>query len=182
MQLRLTQKVYCFLLLFATCFFCKSSAQSITPATLNIGGGTFANNSFKLDWNIGEATVIETFVLGTNYTITNGVLQPLTTTGITAINSVPEWLKNELQLFPIPSARFINVNVVSGLSGKIVMELLDNRLRQLGKKEFDYYGINTTKQWDMAAYTSGTYFIKITLVAPDQKVLKRGSFMVQKIN
>ena len=178
----LQKKVYCFYLLLGTCVSATSSAQTITPATLNIGGGSFTSTALKLDWNIGEATVIEIFTLGTNYTITNGVLQPLTTSGITAINAVPEWFKNELQLYPIPTPKFLNVNIVTSLSGKISMELLDNRLRLLGKKESDYYGIGTTSQWDLGSFASGTYYIKITLVGADKKVIKQGTFMVQKIN
>lgn len=157
-------------------------AQSISPATINVGGGSFSNNFLELEWSVGEATVVESFQIGSNYIITNGVLQPYTTTAVAASNTTPQWAMADLRIYPVPTQSIVNINFLSSLKGRMRLDLLDDRMRLLATQEFDYYGTNGNRQWDLAKYASGNYFIRITLVANDQSIIKQGSFKVQKIN
>ena len=62
--------------LLGTLIICKAStgdAQSITPFTINNGGG-FAT---AMEWSIGESVSIANFVTAT-YSLNTGVLQPTT--------------------------------------------------------------------------------------------------------
>ncbi len=173
-----------FYLFFLSATLCNLtvSAQSISPATLNVGGGSFTNNYLKLEWSIGEATVVESFQIGSNYIITNGVLQPYTTTAVVASNATPQWGMADLRIYPVPTQSIVNINFLSSLKGKMRMELLDNNMRLLGTQEFNYYGTNGTRQWDLSKYANGNYFFRIILVADDNSTLKQGSFRIQKIN
>lgn len=173
-----------FNLIFLIVSLCKlsASAQSISPATLNVGGGSFTNNYLKLEWSIGEATVVESFQLGTNYLITNGVLQHYTTTAVAAGNATPQWAFADLRIYPVPTQSIVNINILSSFKGKMRIELLDNNMRLLAKQEFDYYGTNGIRQFDLSKYASANYFVRISLYGDYDFVIKQGSFKIQKVN
>lgn len=173
-----------FYLIFLSITLCNltTSAQSISPATLNVGGGSFTNNYLKLEWSIGEATVVESFQIGTNYLITNGVLQPYTTIAVAAGNAIPQWAFTDLRIYPVPTQSIVHINILSSLQGKMGIELLDNNMRLLAKQEFDYYGTNGIRQFDLSKYASANYFVRISLYGDNAFVIKQGSFKIQKVN
>ncbi|MEO8961805.1 MAG: hypothetical protein ABI325_07985 [Ginsengibacter sp.] len=79
----------------------QTFVPSVTPATLNMGGGSAKiNSSFFIDWSIGESTIIETFqgensystaVVGTKWKVTSGILQPFDKYHIIFNTLVPQW-------------------------------------------------------------------------------------------
>ena len=164
----------------------------ISPATLNVGGGSAKiNSAFILDWSIGESTIIETFegenaysnsVVGIKWNVTSGILQPFDLNNIIFNIVVPNWTMQEIRVYPVPTASTVYIDFRSVMTGKISMELMTLQGNVVGVKEFDHINSNSTQSWNITNQPSGIYFIKIVLTAFNGKILKQGTFKIEKIN
>ena len=95
-------------------------AQSITPNTLNNGGGTAAS----MDWNMGESVSIANFSTP-NYFLNTGVLQPLTTV-VTAINEYgPAVYGNQITIGPNPTTNLVHFKGNFTQTGKLSIQVID---------------------------------------------------------
>lgn len=163
----------------------------VTPVTLNIGGGTAEiNPTFFVDWSLGESTIIETFqgensysnsIMGIKWNVTSGILQPFDITNIIFNVLVPEWTSQEIRLYPVPTPNTVYVDFRSVTSGKISMQLMTLGGRMVGVKEFTHINGSTTQSWNMINQPAGIYYLKITLSTNDGKILKHGTFTIEKI-
>jgi len=168
-----------------------SFSQSLSPFTLNNGGGSKAiMPNFILDWSIGESTSVETYnvtappgilYVSRYWNITSGVLQPINKTNI--FNPIVRyWTAAEIKLYPVPTSNVVTIDFQALAAGKISIQLLDLSGKTLDVKEF-YYGISNEKyRWYLSKHTSGIYFFKILLTSPQGDILKQGTFKIEKIN
>ena len=156
-------------------------SQSVTPTILNAGGGTYDNSSsyYRYEWSFGEATSIQTFSSST-LVVTTGVLQPGTNIP-TANNSSDIFGSEEVKVFPNPVATELEIDISTVQKGKISLLLIDESGKTMGKKELDYTGIGSIQKWDMSAFASGNYFLKILLEPTPGSVAKKGAFKIVKI-
>ena len=183
-------------LLLGTLFFSlQSKSQSVvspaTPATLNTGGGSATiSPSFFIDWSIGESTVIETFegensypnsVVGTKWNVTSGILQPFDKNHIIFNSSIPFWTKEEIRVYPVPTSDVAFIDFRSSTTGKISMQLMTVDGKVLGIKEFTQVNGYSTQSWNIKNQPSGVYYLRILLSSDDGKILKQGTFKVEKI-
>lgn len=184
-------------LLIGFLFFSLSSKSQtkvlhLAPAVVNIGGGSaFISPSFMVDWSIGESTIIETFygenaysnsIVGTKWNVTSGILQPFDKNHIIFDNTKPTWTKEEIRLYPIPTRDIVYIDFRSYTTGKISMQLLTLDGRLLGIKEFYHTDATSIQSWNLANLPSGVYHLKITLTSGKGKILKQGTFKIEKIN
>jgi hypothetical protein len=169
----------------------QSTVSPVTPATLNMGGGSaFINRSFEVDWSIGESTVIETFygknsysntIVGTNWNVTSGILQPFDKNHIIFNTTIPFWTNQEIRLYPVPTPDIIYIDFRSTTTGKISIQLLTIGGNVLGVKEFSQINGTSTASWNLKNIASGTYLLRILLRSDDGKILKQGTFKFEKI-
>jgi len=169
----------------------QSTVSPVTPATLNVGGGSAKiTTAFTVDWSIGESTIIETFrgenqypnnIVGTEWNVTSGILQPFDNRHIIFNFLFTDWTKEEIRIYPVPTPDIVFIDFRSTTTGKISMQLksLDGKL--LGLKEFTQINGTSTQSWNLTNMPSGVYYIKILLSSDDGKILKQGSFKIEKI-
>jgi hypothetical protein len=175
------------LLLFAL----QSVAQTTSPSTMNMGGGSKKiSPDFIVDWSIGESSDIKTYYLenpayntyiGRYWNITSGILQPFDNVHIIVNPSIPAWTVYEVHFYPVPAADYVTIDFKSSLSGKISIQLLGNSGKFLEEKEFNMPGSSSTVTWDLSQRASAIYFFKIILSSPQGKILKEGAFKIQKV-
>lgn len=178
-------------LLFSLIVDAQPKISPVTPATFNIGGGsTFINPSFEVDWSIGESTVIETFtgknaysntIVGTNWNVTSGILQPFDKNHIIFNSAVPFWTNQEIRVYPVPTPDIIYIDFRSTTTGKISIQLLTIGGNVLGVKEFSQLNGTSTASWNLKNFSSGSYLLRILLRSDDGKILKQGTFKFEKI-
>lgn len=184
------------LLLLSLVFFssqlkAQPKVSEVTPGVLNIGGGSSAiNSSFIVDWSIGESTMIETFygqnsyantIVGLKWNVTSGVLQPYDKNRIIFNSSAPYWTIQEIRLYPIPTPNTVYIDFRSNTTGKITMQLMTLDGRLLGIKEFTQVNGHSIQSWDLKNKAAGFYFLRIILSADDGKILKQGTFKIERI-
>lgn len=161
----------------------------VAPATLNMGGGTGAiNSNFIVDWSIGESTIIETFegknssanyVVGIYWNVTSGVLQPFNKDQ-TYNFVMPRWNREEVHVYPIPTAGMVFLDFKEISSGKLSIQLFTVDGRLLGIKEIDHLTGNSKQQWNLSNQPGGTYYFRIQLNSEQGIILKQGIFKIIK--
>lgn len=177
-----------FLLLQATC---QSQSVSVTPATLNIGGGSATiTDNFTFDWSIGESTVIDTYygentfsnlIVGRSWSVTSGILQPFDKTHVMFNPSIPTWTIEEIRFYPVPTPGTVYIDFRSVTTGKISIQLLSREGKLLGLKEFNQVNGSSIQKWDLTNKAAGVYYFKILLSDEKGNVLKQGTFKIEKL-
>jgi len=178
-------------LLFAFKAKSQSQALPVSPATLNIGGGSAEiTQNFVVDWSIGESTVTETYfglnassnsVVGVNWAITSGVLQPFDNTHVVYNPTIPNWTNQEIRFYPVPTPNIVYIDFRSVTTGKISMQLLSRDGKTLGLKEFNQNNGSSIQKWDLTNRSAGVYYFRILLTAPNGDILKQGTFNIEKL-
>ena len=169
----------------------QSTVSAVTPATFNMGGGSAKiNSSFMIDWSIGESTIVETFqgensysnsVVGTNWNVTSGILQPFDKNHIIFNSAIPFWTNQEIRVYPVPTSHTVFIDFRSTTTGKISIQLMTLDGKVLGIKEFTQVNGYSTQSWNIKNQPSGIYYLRILLSADDGKILKQGKFKIEKI-
>lgn len=158
-----------------------SYAQSVSPATFNVTGGTYFFNYYRFEWSFGESMAINTMGETNSPTIvTNGILQPGTHIPAT-VNNSSTWDRDEIKVLPNPTQNVLEIDFFSKHKGKVIMNLYDGSGRFMGTKQFDYFGNGSIQKWNLSEYGSGMYFLNIQLQPTGTSVAKKGTFKVQKI-
>jgi hypothetical protein len=169
----------------------QSQSAPDNPSTLNIGGGSEAlNSNFVVDWSIGESTLIETYygqnpfansIVGIDWYITSGVLQPYDKTHIIYNPLVPNWTNEEIRFYPVPTHDIVFIDFRSVTTGKISIQLFSVENKFLGLKEYDHVNGSGIQKWDLTNKANGIYYFQIILSASNGDILKRGTFKVEKL-
>jgi hypothetical protein len=178
--------LFCLLLFALPCV-----AQTTSPSVMNMGGGSKKiAPDFILDWNIGESTVTETYYLtnpvynsyvGKYWNVTSGVLQPFDNVYIVFNPNVPAWSIYEIHFYPVPAIDYITIDFKSTISGKITIQLLNKSGTLLEEKEFNAADNNNKVTWSLLQRLPSIYFFRIFLTSPQGKILKQGTFEIEKI-
>ena len=151
------------------------SAQSITPNTLNNGGGSAAN----MDWSMGESVSIANFS-APNYFLNTGVLQPFTTI-VTAINEYgPAVYGNQITIGPNPTTNLVHFKGTFTQSGKLSIQVIDAKSSVI--LTLDAGTINSSYEKDifMDSYPSGIFYIKV-FFKPTKGLAKTGIYKIIKL-
>lgn len=186
------QKIILFvLLIYSIQTKSQSHISPVTPATLNIGGGSAEiNQNFVVDWSIGESTLIDTYygqnsysnsIVDLDWSVTSGILQPFDIVHIIYNSLIPNWTNQEIRFYPVPTHDIINIDFRSVTSGKISIQLFSREGKLLGLKEFNQINGNSTQKWDLTNMAGGNYYFRILLSAPNGNVLKHGTFKIEKL-
>ena len=166
-------RLFTFLVLFV-CF--TSSAQSISPITINVGGGV----SKSLDYSIGESTSIAYFQSTNQISLSSGFIQSFTPLITGIVNRVFEE-GEEFVLFPNPSTNFVRIKGALSKPGFVEFHLIDQQGRILDTYPTTYYINYLEKEINISHLQGGTYFIRLIYSSSDD--LKQSlSFKFSRIN
>jgi hypothetical protein len=169
----MNNKICCFLIV--SLFPAYLRAQSITPNTLNNGGGTMAN----MDWNMGESVSIANFSTP-NYFLNTGVLQPMTTV-VTAINEYgPAVYGSQITIGPNPTTNLVHFKGNFTQSGKLSIQVIDAKSSVILTHEAGTIFSSYEKDIFMDSYPSGIFYIKV-FFKPTKGLAKTGIYKIIKL-
>lgn len=141
----------CFLLFIHLTGFC----QSVSPYTLNSGGGF----SIGLEWSLGESVSIASFI-STGFTLNTGVLQPHANL-VTAISEFPaKQFSNQILIGPNPVVSSAHLDLALPEAGELSYALVDFSGVELYRHEAGLVFGNYSAELVMDQYASGAYFIR----------------------
>ena len=105
-----------FIILIPLCSFC----QSITPQTLNNGGGS----SSSLEWSLTESVSVASFI-APGFSLNTGVLQPNTNV-VTSINEYgPAVFGSQITIGPNPTLSLLHFKARFAEVGRLSIQLMD---------------------------------------------------------
>lgn len=164
-----------FILLFAFTGFSNIQAQSITPYTLNNGGGSAAN----MEWSMGESVSIAHFA-ATNYFLNTGVLQPMTSV-VTAINEYgPIVFGSQITIGPNPTSNLLHIKARFNEMGNLSIHLMDAKSAIVFKHESGTIFSSYEKYFLLDQYASGIFYIKV-FFKPSNGISKSGIYKIIKL-
>lgn len=164
-----------FILLFAFSGFSNIQAQSITPYTLNNGGGSAAS----MEWSMGESVSIAHFA-STNYFLNTGLLQPMTSV-VTAINEYgPIVFGSQITIGPNPTYNLLHIKARFNEMGNLSIHLMDAKLAIVFKHEAGTIFSSFEKDILMDQYASGVFYVKV-FFKPSNGISKTGIYKIIKL-
>jgi hypothetical protein len=150
-------------------------AQSITPNTLNNGGGS----AVGMDWNMGESVSIANFSTP-NYFLNTGVLQPMTSI-VTAINEYgPAVYGNQIMIGPNPTTNLVHFKGNFTQAGKLSIQVIDAKSSLILTHEAGTIISSYEKDIFMDSYPSGIFYIKV-FFKPTKGLAKTGIYKIIKL-
>lgn len=150
-------------------------SQSITPYTLNNGGG-YANS---LEWNLGESVTIANFT-SSGYTLNTGVLQPMTSI-VTSINEFgPSVFGTQISMGPNPTSNLLHIKARFNQVGSLLLQLMDAKLGILLKQDAGTIFSSYEKDILIETYPSGIYYLKVYF-KPITGAIKSGTYKIIKL-
>ena len=157
-------------------FFPKNAiSQSLTPFTINNGGGY----SSSMEWSIGESSSIANFItLG--YSLNTGVLQPMSSI-VTAINEYGSVVfGNQIIIGPNPTSNLLNIKARFNQVGNLSIQLIDATSTIVFTHEAGTIFSSYDKTILTENYTSGVLYLKI-LFKPIIGNTKKGVYKIIKL-
>lgn len=176
-----------FLFIFSPCTQ-QVLGQKIFTSTINTTGEAkklsqldprFAGFSFE--WNVGESAAVNTMEKD-QLLFTNGLLQyrfeQLLENSLAA-----SFLPDELKVGPNPVKDIVEINILHGLKGRLIIELVDNKGNKLKEVQLQYNGTGLFEKWNLSGLIAGQYFISIRQLHPiTGRVIKSISYPIVKMN
>jgi hypothetical protein len=164
-----------FILLFVFAGFSNIYAQSITPYTLNNGGGFTTN----MDWSMGESVSIAHFTT-VNYILNTGVLQPMTSI-VTAINEYgPTVFGTQITMGPNPTSNLLHIKARFNELGTLSFQLIDAKSSIMFTQDVGTIFSSYEKDVLMENYPSGVFYMKVYF-KPSSGITKTGIYKIIKL-
>ena len=158
-------------------------AQSITPQTINIAGGTYKQGYYSIDWSVGELSLVSQLQSNDGLLIiSNGLIQPFTDHP-DKYNYSRNFSEDEIRILPNPTRDVLEVNYLSAMRGPVQFRLYDTRGRMLYQKQTNSYGMGFIERINMTAFASGAYMLYISVNSIDAGAFKKsGGYKIVKLN
>lgn len=161
--------------LFFTTRFSTIYAQSITPHTLNNGGGLGA----AMDWSMGESVSIAHFA-ASNYFLNTGVLQPMTSV-VTSINEYgPIVFGAQIAIGPNPTSNLLHIKARFNEMGNLSIQLIDAKSAIVFTQDAGTILSIYDKDILMENYPSGVFYLKV-FFKPNNGLAKTGIYKIIKL-
>ncbi len=131
-------------------------AQSISPFTINNGGG-FAT---AMEWSVGESVSIANFI-ASGYSLHTGVLQP-TTSFVPVIDPNSSLgLGNQISIGPNPTINLLHIKTKFKELGNLLFQLTDAKSALLFSNEVEITSNIYENDITMEQYASGVFFLRV---------------------
>ena len=155
--------------------FTEVKTQTITPYTLNNGGGYFSS----MEWGMGESVSIANFV-SSGYSLNTGVLQPMTSI-VTAINEYgPAVFGTQITIGPNPTTNFLHIKARFNQAGSLSFQLIDAKSAIVFTLEAGTIFSSYEKVILMEKYPSGIFYMKVYF-KPSTGNAKTGIYKIIKL-
>ena len=142
------------LLIFSFPFFCF--CQSITPYTLNNGGGS----SSSLEWSITESVSVSSFI-APGFSLNTGVLQPNTNV-VTSINEYgPTVFGSQITIGPNPTLSLLHFKARFAEVGRLSIQLMDAKSAIVLTQDIGSIFSSYEKAISLEDYPSGVFYLKV---------------------
>ena len=130
--------------------------QSITPQTLNNGGGS---SSF-LEWNLSESVSIASFI-APGFTLNTGVLQPNTNV-VTSINEYgPSVFGTQISIGPNPTSHLLHLKTRFAEIGRLSIQLMDAKSTIVLTQDIGTIFSSYEKVISLEDFPSGVFYVKV---------------------
>lgn len=164
---------------FMLLLFCLSaiptSAQTYTPATLNVAGGSNTINGQEFEYSIGEMVLVHTASAG-NIVVTQGVLQPADIeTGLS--NNILD--EGELSVYPNPFDDLINIDIDLPSTGTLLLKVYDLEGKLITQKQVAILSGKENIRLSLEQLASGNYVLNAIFETGAEFYYQ--SFKLQKI-
>jgi hypothetical protein len=159
-----------------------SFGQSVVPSVVNSSGGSFndPNYYFRFDWSVGEMTLVNQMQSNDGlYILTNGLLQPYTNTP-GSINNTGSFDATEIQVFPNPASKYVEIDFNTRQQGRVKFILYDNLGQKIYDRVFLSYGLDRVERINIETLASGVYMLYIQLDPIVGSHTKKGAFKIVK--
>jgi hypothetical protein len=155
--------------------FTEAKAQSISPYTLNNGGGY----SSSMEWSIGESVSIANFI-ASGYSLNTGSLQPMTSI-VTAINEFgPAVFGTQITIGPNPTNNLLHIKARFNQAGSLSFQLIDAKSTIVFTQEAGTIFSIYEKDILMENYPSGIFYMKVYF-KPSAGNTKTGIYKIIKL-
>ena len=132
-------------------------AQSITPSTINNGGGF----STTLEWSIGESASIANFTSPSHF-LNTGVLQPISIESKSGNNGNGSDLGIVVSIGPNPTNNLVHLRLKFKELGHLLLQLTDAKSVLVFRKEVEITSNNSYEnELRMEQYAAGIYFLRV---------------------
>ena len=153
----------------------KVRSQTMTPNTINNGGGY----SSTMEWSMGESVSIANFI-ASGYSLNTGVLQPMTSI-VTAINEYgPAVFGNQITIGPNPTTNLLHIKARFNELGNLSFQLLDAKSAIVFTQEAGAIFSSYEKDILMENYPSGVFYMKVYF-KPSNGIAKTGIYKIIKL-
>ena len=164
-----------FLLFFIVLIPLYSFCQSITPQTLNNGGGSIS----IMDWSISESLSIGSFI-APGFSLNTGVLQPNTNV-VTSINEYgPAVFGSQITIGPNPTSNILHIKARFTQAGSLSYQLIDAKSAIIYTEEAGTIFNSYEKDILMENYPSGVFYMKV-YYKPNIGNAKSGIYKIIKL-
>ena len=141
-----------FIILIPLCSFC----QSITPQTLNNGGGS----SSSLEWSFTESVSVASFI-APGFSLNTGVLQPNTNV-VTSINEYgPAVFGSQITIGPNPTLSLLHFKARFAEVGRLSIQLMDAKSAIVLTQDMGTIFSSYEKAISLEDYPSGVFYLKV---------------------
>ena len=167
--------IWYFFILYSFCFTPKLYSQSITPFSLNNGGGSASS----IEWSIGESVSIANFI-ASGYSLNTGVLQPMTSI-VTAINEYgPAVFGTQITIGPNPTTNLLHIKARFNQAGILSFQLIDAKSAIVFTQDAGTIFSSYDKDIFMENYPSGVFYMKVYF-KPSNGTVKTGIYKIIKL-
>jgi len=167
--------IFYFILAFSALSYTKSYGQTITPYTLNNGGGSSAT----MEWSLGESVSIANFIASGN-SLNTGVLQPMTSI-VTAINEYgPAVFGTQITIGPNPTSNLLHIKARFNQVGSLSLQLIDAKSSIVFTQEAGTIFSSYDKDILMENYPSGVFYMRVYF-KPSNGNTKTGIYKIIKL-
>lgn len=160
----------------------QAFGQAITPRVINTTGGTYKDNSYIIEWSIGELALVNLMQASGadgKYVFSNGFLQPFA--------HYPKQLNksfsnDEIRILPNPVRDNLEIHFQTAEQGQIRFILYDLAGHALYSKEFFSTGSKHIEKIIMTDFSNSSYMLQVTLHAANDPVqTTTGSYKIIKL-
>ena len=174
--MRFISKLNIIIVIVFICFsWTQIGAQNISLYTFNNGGG-FNNTT---EWSIGESVSIAHFT-SNGYSLTTGVLQPLTglSTGINEYG--PLVFGHQITIGPNPTSNQLRIKTVFNEPGNLSFQILDSKSALVINQDAGLIFSTYNKELMLNDLPSGVFYVRVYF-KPTSGKIKIGIYKIIKI-
>lgn len=156
-------------------------SQSVTPAVLNVAGGSSQKGYYQFEWSVGEMSLINQMESMPNlFVVTNGFLQPYILHPEIS-NSNNQFGVDEITVFPNPASTYVEVDLFTRQQGQLKLSFYNAIGQKIYSTELHTFGVDLIQRIPVNAFNGGTYLLQVELDADPNYVSKKGVYKVIKI-